>query len=105
MKDRPRTRRKRKFERQFGPPGYVEWMQQQNCIVCGRTPCEVAHVRSRGAGGGWENNTVPMCTVCHRQQHDCGIQTFQRRHSVDMAERAREYTTRWQERGGYDIGF
>lgn len=41
------------------------------CIVCGRTPVDQCHIRSKGAGGPDEEfNLVPQCRQHHREQHD-----------------------------------
>lgn len=77
---------------QFGPPGYVAHVHSYGCLVeleqpgsgeC-EGPIEAAHVKSRGAGGGWKNNVVPLCRRHHRQQHDMGSDTFAFHHVLDL---------------------
>jgi hypothetical protein len=51
------------------------------CCVCARRPSDPAHVRSRGAGGT-DSDCVPLCSRCHREQHDKGIETFQKKHNI-----------------------
>lgn len=65
---------------------------------CG--PVECAHVVSRGAGGDDVANTVPLCRAHHRQQHDKGIETFQRFYTLDLAAVAAELGQRYEMDGG-----
>lgn len=53
------------------------------CLVCGFTPVDVAHVRSKGAGGGEEAwNLMPLCRMHHREQHSMGFETFLDRYQL-----------------------
>jgi hypothetical protein len=89
------VRRARSRARQFGPPGFVDWSHTQPCLVCGEAPpTEVAHVRSRGAGGTW-TQTVAMCRRCHRASHDVGVRTFEAAAGVNLTRLAREHHQRW----------
>lgn len=102
-----RARRKKRRQQTFGPDERVRWMQQLNCLACGRTPCQVAHVKSRGAGGT-ADDTVPLCAHCHRRQHDLGIKTFAALHFLDLEEEASKYARWWAEgleSGAFDLGF
>lgn len=84
-------RAKKAKEEDFGPPGFVEFVHRQGCVVArqARTfegclgPIQVAHVRSRGAGGSWRD-TVPLCLGHHREQHSIGVKTFAKRHCLDL---------------------
>lgn len=52
-------------------------VREMRCLVCGFTPCDPAHVRSRGAGGGdTEHNIMPLCRADHSLQHSMGIYRF-----------------------------
>jgi len=56
------------------------------CIACGATPCDVAHIRSRGAGGGdQEFNLLSLCRLHHSQQHAIGWKKFTEKHNSVMA--------------------
>ena len=62
-----------KFARVYGGPDRVSWIQAQPCIVCGKGPCQNAHVGPKGskgmsykAGKEW---IVPLCATCHGIQH------------------------------------
>ena len=86
-----RTNRRRKAKRfvdGFGSPERVAWIQAMPCAACGAIPSECAHVRSRGAGGGWAD-IVPLCAPCHRAQHSEGVATFAARRGLDLDAVAR----------------
>lgn len=42
-------------------------------------PVEVAHVKSRGAGGSDERGCIALCHAAHASQHQMGIKSFERR--------------------------
>lgn len=92
-----RERRARLFKAQFGSGARVKWMRALPCCACGGGPCEVHHVRSRGAGGG-ADDTVPLCSVCHRLLHTEGAKTFSRRLFLDLSELATKYAQDWRAR-------
>jgi hypothetical protein len=73
-KARSRARKAKRFERQFGPPGFAEFVRNLPCVSCGHTPCEVSHDPSRGAGGTWLD-CHSLCRPCHRRLHQ-GHETF-----------------------------
>lgn len=56
------------------------------CCVCGRTPSQACHVRTRGAGGKDAGNVVPACATHHGQMSapGWGIKTFQKRHGINL---------------------
>lgn len=90
LKKANRKRQRARFERAYGSPANVERIRNTPCVICGRTPSEAAHVRSRGAGGTWRD-IVPLCSEHHREQHQVGIATFERRHKIDLAALARTH--------------
>ena len=54
----------------FGPQAALaRTMPCANCDAPG--PSQAAHVRSRGAGGK-DEDVIPLCAKCHRNQHDQG---------------------------------
>lgn len=98
---------RRRFATTFGSGERVRWMQQLNCCACGRSPCEVAHIKSRGAGGTVED-TVPLCPLCHRRQHNEGIKTFAAFYGLDLEAEAAKYSEWWTNglrTGDFDLGF
>lgn len=56
-------------------------IRKRSCLVCGRLPSEVAHVKTRGSGGiNHPANLMPLCRKCHATQHQVGIITFIEQH-------------------------
>jgi hypothetical protein len=45
---------------------------------------DVAHVKTRGAGGGDRNNVIPLCRLHHARQHRIGIRSFAIEHGLDL---------------------
>lgn len=85
-------------------PELREWIRQQPCVLavaregsphvvypC-RGPVEVAHVKSRGAGGKDFDGTVALCQEHHREQHRIGIRSFEFKHQVRLAALAKATT-------------
>ncbi len=63
------------------------WLRAQRCVIpeCNQPePVQVAHVRSRGAGGTDLGGAVSLCAHHHALQHQLGIHTFQREHGIDL---------------------
>jgi hypothetical protein len=47
------------------------WVAGQACVVCGRSPCQAAHVGKGGLGlKECDSKVVPLCVECHREQTD-----------------------------------
>ena len=66
-------RPKRFAARRDAPDGFLDWVRGQSCFTCDRSgPSDVAHVRSRGAGGRDLGNVIPLCRECHAVQHAWG---------------------------------
>lgn len=86
---RKRERRKKAFAKQFHSAAFVAWIHEQPCVVedCFSDDIQIAHVRSRGAGGTYKD-VVPMCVVHHGDQHAHGIRTFQAVHKINLMARA-----------------
>jgi hypothetical protein len=61
------------------------FVRRHACSVpgCDRKPIEFAHVKTRGSGGH-DKDGVSLCLEHHREQHSIGIETFQRRHGIDL---------------------
>lgn len=94
-----RKRRSKQWVRAFGSADRVEWTQAQPCVICGATPCEVAHIKSRGAGGS-ADDTIPLCTRHHREQHDAGIETFASRYGCNLEAWAARVARQWRALNG-----
>jgi len=47
---------------------YREWLKRQPCVVCGRTPCDPAHVGLRGLGIKCpDREAISLCPGHHRR--------------------------------------
>ena len=65
----------------------AELCRTLDCSACGAWgPSDPAHVRSRGAGGKDRGNVIPLCRVCHMQQHAWGWPVFAERTGIDPDE-------------------
>lgn len=83
------ARKAKRHAEQFGE--HAETIRALPCCVCGAPPpSDPHHSRSRGAGGT-AADLVPMCRAHHREAHDAGRLTFERRHSIDLAAVARQH--------------
>lgn len=52
-------------------------MRLYPCIACGKTPTDVAHIKSKGSGGTMDDwNLLSLCRICHRISHDIGWKKF-----------------------------
>lgn len=77
-----KARRARVNATTFGPQARAARLMP--CCICGRRPCDPAHVLSRGAGGK-DSDVVPLCSGPrghHREQHDIGIRSFETKHNI-----------------------
>lgn len=71
-----KTRRGKLWVRCFLSPEFVAFVQALPCACgCGRSPCEVSHDPSRGAGGTYKS-AHPLYHECHRRLHSVGSETF-----------------------------
>ena len=79
---------------------YREWIRGRQCLIAGRAPlwvslhnrCEgrvqVAHVKSRGAGGADHQNVLPLCALHHHEQHAIGKLSFEARYGLTLRDEA-----------------
>lgn len=74
-------------------PG-VSFMHEDPCAGV----VEPAHVKSRGAGGN-RRHLVPLCTKHHAEQHQAGIETFQRTYGLDLRAEAERIALELDGRG------
>jgi hypothetical protein len=96
-----RARKKRLHAEQFGPADFQAFIRSQPCVIADRGGCEgpveIAHVVSRGAGGGWASNVVAMCRQHHAKQHALGVQTFEQRYGISLHYEAGRIEHLWRE--------
>lgn len=51
------------------------------CLACGKIPSDVAHIKSKGSGGGYEEfNLIPLCRSDHIISHKLGWARFLEMH-------------------------
>lgn len=51
--------------------------KSQRCFICGETPVDRCHIKSRGAGGSDEDwNVIKMCRAHHQHSHITGWVRF-----------------------------
>jgi len=51
------------------------------CMVCGKTNVDRCHIKTKGSGGGDdEQNIILLCREHHVEQHKIGIITFIEKH-------------------------
>ena len=107
-KKRTAAEMREKREREYGPPGYHEFVTSRPCCACGVEGfSEFAHVGNEGAGTGRKANGsqgAPLCGPqlrpsglvrgCHLESHD-GQATFEARRGVDLNAEAAKCWTAW----------
>jgi len=110
LKKRNARRARKLHAEQFGDEHFQAYVRNCGCLIgwligdrelagCWG-PTEIAHVKSRGAGGGARNNVVGLCTTHHRLQHQAGIETFQKRLRVDLQAEAEKMTKSYDDTYG-----
>lgn len=91
-------RKERRFVETYHSDEFVAWIHSLACCVPGCPGrSEAVHVRSRGAGGTWED-IVPMCNAHHRALHDMGVRTFSAHLGLDLPIIARVHAAVWKDR-------
>ena len=105
---RPAKERRAKFEREYGGPEYLAFIQSKPCCACPDFyPCEAAHTTTGGMGrkanAAW---LVPLCKQwpvpdglregCHRELHRIGIKSFEAKHNVNLKEIAAKLYAEFQ---------
>lgn len=52
------------------------------CHVCLKTPVDVHHIKTKGAGGDDRlSNLMSLCRICHTAFHQMGKKTFWKKYS------------------------
>jgi len=72
---------------------YLEWIERRPCVVCGRLKAgfkqdknDAHHVNDKSGGSAKFNDkrALPMCWDHHREGHQIGWITFQKKHNLDF---------------------
>lgn len=92
---RQKTNRKKNFHLNER----VDYIKSLPCLVCGNTPSDNEHVRSRGAGGTYKD-IVPLCRTHHNERHQLGRDTFGEKYGKDfthevLLKKAAEIELQW----------
>jgi len=64
---------------------YTAFIRSMPCLVCGK-PSVCHHEPLTGHGmssKGPDNESLPLCPVCHRERHDHGRYTFYQLYNID----------------------
>lgn len=80
-------RRAAMYEKAFG--SYSDLIRQMSCLVCGRSPVDPHHTKSRGSGGD-KASLIPLCRRCHSLGHTMGWPSFEARFEIDLEAEAQE---------------
>lgn len=85
-----------RLERDFGSEAFRAWVRGLGCSVpsCGSADVELAHARSRGAGGDW-TMIAPLCHAHHQLAHTIGQRTFEARFGFELLDVAAAVHLRW----------
>lgn len=67
-------------------PKHLAFIRSLPCVVCFRTRgIEAAHVGRRGmAQKCSDRETIPLCSIHHKEQHRIGLRQFQRSYDLDI---------------------
>ena len=81
-------------------PRHRRWVKSHGCCVpgCGATSVDFAHLRSSGnAGMGQKPHDifgVSLCRNHHDEQHNLGLDAFDRKYAIDLRALAAEFARR-----------
>ena len=90
------------FERVWDSEEFRQYTERSPCVVTGRGPCVGHHVTpnddppsgtGRKADAKW---VVPLLDRLHKELHNIGWETFERKYGIDLKEEARQHWARWQ---------
>lgn len=96
---------------QKNPPvqdrAFLDSLKVQPCAACGLGPCDPAHIKTRGSGGGdtWDN-VLPLCREHHTEQHKRGMRFMELRYPALAHQlkirgwRYDSFLLRWERSGG-----
>lgn len=89
-------------------PGFLTFLRQQRCCVCGKyPPVQAAHIRIglfAGAMKPHDRHATPLCQCCHLDspvaQHKMNEAEFWKRHRLDPFEIAAKFYSEYGGTGG-----
>ncbi len=74
-------------------PEFIAWLHDEPCCVSGCYVVVVHHPRGRRFGD--EHNGVPLLDGLHKEGHNQGWKTFERKYRVNLRLLAVGYWVRW----------
>ena len=83
-------------------PKYLAFLREHGrCEVCGAAGCDPAHYLTNGtASKGPDNEAVPLCRICHDEQHATTWPEFERRHGLVWKDVAAKWWGLYTAAGG-----
>jgi hypothetical protein len=67
-------------------------IRTMSCFVCGGSPSDADHIKTKGAGGGDElSNLQALCRLCHIERHSMGIRSFMDRYEGRLTMAREKY--------------
>jgi hypothetical protein len=96
-KQRQRERQKFLFRKHFFSKHRAKFMKDQKCEVTGELNCVNAHMKSRGAGGGYRD-IVPLSWACHTDFDTMSNEKFEKKYGrtkASVRKMASYYSDLW----------
>jgi hypothetical protein len=96
---KPKAKKRKPSEtlRIYGGEDRLVWVASQPCIICGLRACDNAHVATGGMGRKADARfIVPLCSPDHRELHQIGVASFEKRYSIDLLQLAAQTEAAWR---------
>ena len=103
MGRRTRAQKRAEWLRAHDSEAFVRWTQSRVSVASGLRGCVCHHVHPDTeipVGGGRKADAcwiVPLTDAEHKQLHNGGERTFERKWGINLADEAREHWARWRE--------
>lgn len=69
----------------FRSKKYLQFIQNQPCVICGSVPSDPHHIEAGGMGIKTDDTRViSLCRKHHSEVHATGKKSFQVKYSLDM---------------------
>lgn len=73
-------------------PEHIKFIKTLPCIICGNTPVDAEHWKTRKSGGGDNlSNLNPMCRLHHIEKGLIGVRSFWERYHKTIIANRRKY--------------
>jgi len=101
--EREKPKRKPPQRERRGPERsepYKAWIRTLPSLVSGLSPCEACHTGTDGGASmkASDKTCVPLTWFEHREYHDHGKRTFERKYKVNFAREVKRLNREWRER-------